>query len=122
MKMYKSIDDHIKSFPEKQQAMLMEIRETVKQLAPDAIETISYGIPTFKLNGKNLVHFAGYKTHLGFYPTAKGIDIFKEELKPYATGKGTLQFSWDQPLPLALIVKIVKFRIKEITSEKGGDE
>jgi len=114
MQRYKSFDDHIKSFPEKQQAMLFEIRDTIKHLAPDSEEVISYGIPTFKLNGKNLVHFSGYKNHIGFYPTAKGVDKFSEELKPYATGKGTLQFSWDMPLPLALIVKIVKYRIAEI--------
>ncbi len=115
MKMYASIDAHIKSFPEKEQAMLIEIRETIRKIVPDAVETISYGIPTFKLNGKNLVHFAGYKTHVGFYPSPNGMKEFEKDLAPYASGKGTAQFSLKEPLPLWLITKIVKFRARELS-------
>lgn len=112
--MYTSIDEHINSFPEKERSMLIHIREIVHSIAPDAVETISYGIPTFKLNGKNLLHFAGYKNHIGFYPSPNGMEAFKNELEPYASGKGTAQFPWDKPLPVGLIKKIVMFRVEEL--------
>ncbi len=115
MKMYSSIEEHISSFPPDRQKILEKIRETIHRACPEASETIKYGIPTFQLNGKNMVHFAGYAGHIGFYPSPNGMDEFKEELKPYAGGKGTAQFSWDKPIPYDLITKITKFRASELT-------
>ena len=97
--------------------LLEQMRQTIQKAAPDAIEAISYGIPTFKLK-RNLVHFGGFKEHIGFYPAPKGIEAFKDELKLYITGKGTLQFPIDKPLPLQLIEKIVKFRVEQNLENK----
>lgn len=108
----KNIDDHIALFPASTQVLLKQIKATVKKAAPDAEEAISYGIPTFKLNG-NLVHFAGYKNHIGFYPGAAGIEAFKKELSVYKGAKGSVQFPLGKPLPLTLITRIVKFRVKQ---------
>lgn len=110
MKPTSTIDEHITQFPIATQKKLQEIRELVRSLAPGAIETISYGIPTFKLNG-NLVHFAGYANHIGFYPGSEAIEVFKYELVGYKTSKGTVQFPLDRPLPLDLIRKITLFRV-----------
>lgn len=96
--------------------MLESIRITIRKAAPDATEAISYAIPTFKLNG-NLVHFAAFKNHIGFYPTPTGIEEFEKELSVYKQGKGSVQFPIDKPLPLDLISKIVKYRIRK-NSEK----
>lgn len=112
-----NIDEYIAGFPKDVQKKLEEMRATIRKSAPEAEEAISYAIPTFKLNG-NLVHFAGYKNHIGFYPAPRGIEAFKKELAAYEGGKGTVQFPLDQPLPLTLISKIVKFRVKE-NLEKG---
>ena len=109
---FQSIDEYIKAFPEDVQPILKGLRAAIKAAAPGAGETISYGIPTFTLNG-NLVHFAAYKNHIGFYPTSSGIRAFKKELSPYKTSTGTVQFAIDKPLPLALISKIVRFRVAE---------
>jgi uncharacterized protein YdhG (YjbR/CyaY superfamily) len=109
---YKTIDEYIKSFPDDIQIILKKIRETIRKAAPEATETISYQMPAFKLNG-NLVWFAAFKNHIGFYPIPSGIEAFKEEVSPYATGKGTLQFPLDKPIPYDLIEKIVTFRAKE---------
>lgn len=114
MKMYASIDEHISSFPLERQVILTKIRETIHKACPTTTEAIKYGIPTFQLNSKNLVHFAGYEGHIGFYPSPNGMEEFKDELKPYASGAGTAQFSWDKEFPYDLIAKIVKFRAKEI--------
>jgi uncharacterized protein YdhG (YjbR/CyaY superfamily) len=92
--------------------LLAELRTTIKASAPEAIEKISYQIPTFYLNG-NFVHFAGFKNHIGFYPTSSGIEAFKRELAIYPGAKGTVRFPLNQPLPLDLISKIVKFRVAE---------
>jgi uncharacterized protein YdhG (YjbR/CyaY superfamily) len=108
----KNIDDYIAAFPGDVQELLQIIRTTIQQAAPDATEAIAYAIPTFKLNG-NLVHFGGYKSHIGFYPAPMGIEAFKEETAQYETGKGTLQFPIDKPLPLDLITRIVKFRVEK---------
>jgi uncharacterized protein YdhG (YjbR/CyaY superfamily) len=108
----RSIDDYIKTFPKDVQEKLQALRKTIKKAAPGAEETISYGIPTFDLGG-HLVHFAAYKKHIGFYPTSSGIRAFKKELSLYKTSKGTVQFPVDKPLPLALIARIVKFRVAE---------
>lgn len=113
MKNYKNIDEYIKTFPKDVQSKLQEIRNLVKKLAPTAIETISYGMPTFKLNGKNLVHFAGYKSHIGFYPTPSALTAFEKDLSAYKTSKGTAQFKLNEDLPLKLIEQMVKFRIEE---------
>ena len=107
---YKDIDGYIKLFPENTNKVLEQIRQTIKKAAPNATEAIAYGIPTFKLNG-NLVHFAGYDKHIGFYPGAAGIKDFEKDLTAYKTSKGTVQFPLDQKLPLALITKIVKYRV-----------
>lgn len=107
-----SIEKYISNFPKDVQILLKSIRETIQKSAPNAEETIKYGIPTFVLNG-NLVHFGGYKNHIGFYPTPSGIEAFKKELSMYKNAKGSVRFPIDKPLPLNLITKIVKFRIKE---------
>jgi uncharacterized protein YdhG (YjbR/CyaY superfamily) len=108
----KHIDGYIAGFPHDVQEILKRIRTTIKTVAPDAEETIKYQIPTFVLNG-NLVHFAAFKNHIGFYPTPSGIEEFKDELSPYQSAKGSVQFPIDKPIPLSLIEKIVKFRAKE---------
>ncbi|EMJ99469.1 MULTISPECIES: iron chaperone [unclassified Leptospira] len=109
---FQSIDEYIKTFPEEVQAILQELRKTIRETAPDANEKISYQIPTFYLNG-NLVHFAAYKNHIGFYPGASGIAKFKKEIDKYKNAKGSVQFPIDQPLPFDLVRKIVKFRVGE---------
>ncbi|SDD96186.1 Uncharacterized conserved protein YdhG, YjbR/CyaY-like superfamily, DUF1801 family [Pricia antarctica] len=108
-----TIDSYIAGFPKDVQTVLKEIRMTIKKTAPEAEETISYGMPAFKLNGKPLVYLAGYKSHIGFYATPMGHDRFKKELSGYKQGKGSVQFPLDEPLPLDLISKIVVFRVEE---------
>ena len=108
---YKTVDEYISTFPKDIQSILKKFRQTIQKEAPKSIETISYGMPTFKLNGKNLVHFAAFKHHLGFFPTPSGIDALEKETKPYRTGKGTMQFPFDKPVPWELIKKVVKFRV-----------
>ena len=112
MKNYSTIDEYIRSFPKAIQATLEKLRKTIHKAAPDATEAIAYGIPTFKLYG-NLVHFGGYKNHIGFYPAPSGIEEFQNELAIYQTGKGTIAFPLDQPIPYDLVTKIVKFRVKK---------
>ena len=107
-----TIDEYIATFPADIQDILQKVRETIKTDAPQATEAISYGMPTFKLAG-NLVHFGAFKTHLGFYPIPSGLEQFKEELAQYKGGKGSVQFPFDQPMPYALITKIVEFRVTE---------
>lgn len=111
-----SMDEYIAGLPKNIQKLLEEIRATIKAAAPGAEETINYGIPTFTLNG-NLVHFAAFKNHIGFYPTPSGIEAFKKELSIYEGAKGSVQFPLDKPLPLDLVTRIVKFRVEE-NSEK----
>ena len=108
----KTIDEYIAGFPREVQEILEEIRETIRAAAPDAEETISYQIPTFTLNG-NLVHFAAFKKHIGFYPTSTGIEKFKKQLAAYEGAKGTVRFPLDKPIPFALIGRITRFRVKE---------
>ena len=109
----RTIDEYIAGFPPDIQKVLQEVRATIKQAAPEAEETISYAIPTFTLNKKYLVYFAGYKNHIGLYATPTGNEAFKKELSLYKTGKGSIQFPLDKPMPLELITKIVRFRVKE---------
>jgi len=107
-----NIDEYIAGFPKDVQKILEQIRTTVKQAAPEAEETISYAMPAFKLQG-NLVYFAAFKNHIGFYALPTGNEAFKKELSTYKTGKGSIQFPLDKPMPLDLVTRIVKFRIKE---------
>jgi uncharacterized protein YdhG (YjbR/CyaY superfamily) len=106
------IDEYIAGFPTDVQRILQEIRRIIRTAAPDAEEAIKYRMPTFVLNG-NLVHFAAFEKHVGFYPTPSGIEEFKDELSAYHNAKGSVQFPLDKPIPFGLIRKIVKFRVKE---------
>lgn len=108
----KTADEYISVYPKNVRDILEDIRKTIKHAAPKAVETINYGIPTFTLNG-NLVHFAAFKNHIGFYPAPSGIKAFKKELSVYKGAKGSVQFPIDKPMPLKLIYKIVKYRVKE---------
>ncbi len=112
MKTFADINEYISEFPEEIKEILEQIRETIRQAAPEAKEAIKYGMPTFVLNG-NLVHFAAFKNHIGFYPAPSGIDAYIDELAAYRTGKGTIQFPINQPIPYDLIAKVVKFRVEE---------
>lgn len=118
MQSYKTIDEYVKTFPKEIREILEKIRKTVKSAAPNAEEAIRYGMPTYRLNG-NLVHFAAYGTHIGFYPTPSGITAFKVELSPYITGKGTVRFPLDKSIPYDLIKKVVQFRVKENSSKSA---
>lgn len=113
-----TIDAYIAGFPKDVQDILQQVRATIQQSAPDAGEKISYGIPTFTLHGKNLVHFAAFKHHIGFYATPTGQEAFRKALSVYKTGKGSVQFPLDQPMPLGLITRIVQFRVKEVTARR----
>jgi uncharacterized protein YdhG (YjbR/CyaY superfamily) len=112
----KDIDQYISAFPPEVQSILNQVRATIRQAAPEAKETIKYAIPTFELQG-NLVHFAAFKNHLGFYPVPSGLEAFEQELAPYKQGKGSVQFPIDQPMPLDLITRIVRFRVGENESK-----
>lgn len=108
--MKNEIDNYISAFPKETQIVLQQVRESIKKIVPEAEEALKYGIPTFVLNG-NLVHFGGFKNHIGFYPVPSGIKAFKKELAIYKQGKGSIQFPLDKPMPLQLISRIVKFRV-----------
>ncbi len=108
----KNIDEYIAEFPPETQAILQKVRTTIREAAPEAQETINYAIPTFTLKG-NLVHFAGFKSHIGFYPTPTGIAKFKAELAAYESAKGSVKFPLEKPIPYELIREIVKFRVQE---------
>jgi len=107
-----TIDEYIAGFPREVQEILEKIRTTIREAAPDAEEAIKYQIPTFTLQG-DLVHFAAFQKHIGFYPTPTGIDKFKNELSVYEGAKGSVRFPLDKPIPFALISEIVQFRVKE---------
>lgn len=107
------IDQYILQFPEETRDILNKIRALIKENAPEAIESIAYGMPAYKLNKKPLVYFAAYKTHIGFYATPSGHEAFKEELSKYKQGKGSVQFLLNQPIPYDLIMRMVKFRVSE---------
>jgi uncharacterized protein YdhG (YjbR/CyaY superfamily) len=115
--MAKSVDEYIAGFPSETRAVLEEMRTLVRSVAPEATETISYAIPTFDLNGRHLVHFAGFAKHVGLYPTPSGVETFKEALRPYKTGKGSAQFPLGQPLPAELIRRIVEFRAEQVAGK-----
>jgi uncharacterized protein YdhG (YjbR/CyaY superfamily) len=107
-----SIDEYISAFPDDVQKKLQEVREAIQQAAPNAKEVISYSMPAFKMKGI-LVYFAAFSQHIGFYPTASGIAAFQDEISIYKNAKGSVQFPLNKPIPLSLIRKIVKFRVKE---------
>lgn len=117
---FDSIDEYIAAFPEDTQKILEELRATIKAAAPEAGEKISYGIPTFTLNDKYLIYFAGWKNHISIYPIPTGSEAFNKEVSQYVAGKGTLKFLLDKPLPLKLITKIVKLKVAE--NLKGTDK
>ena len=110
MKTFANINEYVLSFPKETQMLLEQMRMTIQKAAPNATESMKYGMPTFELMG-NLVHFAAYKHHIGFYPAPSGIIAFKDELKTYVTSKGAIQFPQGQAFPLELIKKIVEFRV-----------
>src|SRR6476661_1064055 len=110
--MFKSIDEYILQFPHEVQEKLKRLRKVIKESAPDAEEKISYQMPTFAMHG-NLVHFAAYKKHIGFYPAASGVAAFTDKLVEYKTSKGAIQFPIDKPLPYELIKEIVRYRVDE---------
>lgn len=114
-----TIDTYIAGFPESIQELLQQVRLIVRNAAPGAEEAICYGIPTLKLNG-NLVHFAAFKNHIGFYPALQGLDAFKEELAHYKGAKGSVQFPLDQPLPLDLITRITEYRVGQNLAKVGA--
>ena len=109
-----TIDEYIAGFSEKVQDILQQIRRVIHEAAPDATEAISYAIPTFKLRGKNLIHFAAFKDHIGLYATPAGHAVFAEELSRYQSGKGSVQFPLSEPMPLELINHIVRFRVEQV--------
>jgi len=109
----KSVDEYISGFPSDKQKIMESVRSVIRKSVPDVEETISYNMPAYKLNGKYLVYFAGYDKHIGFYPLPSGMEEFKSEFSNYKTGKGSIQFPIDEPMPLELIKKIVEFRKKE---------
>ncbi len=116
-----TIDEYISGFPPDIQAILQNIRSTIRQAAPDATEKISYQMPTFYLNG-NLVHFAAFKKHIGLYPTPSGIETFQDELAPYLKAKGSIQFPLDKPIPYELIARIAALRVQENLAEAARKE
>jgi len=108
-----TINEYIAGFPEDTQGILNQVRATIRRAAPDAVESIGYGMPAYKLNGRPLVYLAGFKNHIGFYATPTGHSAFAKELSKYKQGKGSVQFPIDQPMPLELIAQIVEFRVIE---------
>lgn len=116
-KQFKTIDEYIDTFPKKVEYILQKLRQTTKQSAPKAEETISYQIPTFKLKG-NLVHFAAYKNYIGFYPKSSAIEAFKKELSQYEIAKGSIEFPINKPIAFDPVRKIVEYRVKENLDKK----
>jgi uncharacterized protein YdhG (YjbR/CyaY superfamily) len=115
---FTTIDAYIASFPKEVQGILEKIRQTIRKAAPGAVQAISYQIPTFKLHGNNLVHFAAWKDHIGLYATPSGNTMFKKELSQYKVAKGSIQFPLDEPIPYDLVTKIALFRVKETQVKK----
>ena len=109
----KTVDEYISSFPLAVQTLLKKIRAVVKKHAPEAVESVSYGMPTYKINGKPMVYCAGYKNHIGFYATPTGHEAFAEELSHYKQGKGSVQFPLDKPMPYGLMGRMVRWRVEE---------
>lgn len=114
MRLSKTISDHIAGCAPPTRRMLQQLRRTIRATVPEATETVRYGIPTFQVHGKNLVHFAGYEHHIGFYPGSRPIEAFRSELKGYKTSRGTVQFPLDRPLPLQLVKKMVRYAMDRL--------
>jgi len=117
-KKFETIDEYIESFPENVQSGLEKLRETVREAAPEAAESVTYDMPTFKLNGQRLVYFSAWKNHIGFYSIPEGNEAFRKEPSSYAGEKGSLRFQLDKPIPYDLVKKIVMFRMKEIQQKE----
>ena len=115
---YETIDEYISNFSPEIQEKLIKLRKAIREAAPDAREKIGYRMPTFTLDGKNLVHFAAFDNHIGFYPTPSGIETFKQELSAYKGAKGSVQFPMDMPIPYELVSRIVRFRVDEVMKQK----
>ena len=113
MEKFETVDSYISSFDGRKKSILSDFRKKIKSLSPTSVESMSYGMPSYKLNNKPLVYFAAFKEHIGFFPTPSGIDALEEETKPYRSGKGTLQFKLDKPIPWDLVEKIVKYRVSQ---------
>jgi uncharacterized protein YdhG (YjbR/CyaY superfamily) len=117
-KQFKTVDEYIATFPDSVRAVLEEIRRTIKELAPEATEAISYQLPTFKLRGRNLIHFGAWQDHIGIYPVPTGTESFRKELAPYVKGKGTIQFQLSDPIPYDLVKKIVALRVEDVSKKE----
>ena len=115
---FETIDEYIESFPENVESVLEKLRATVQEAAPEAVESIGYDMPTFKLNGERLVYFSAWKNHIGLYSIPEGNEAFRKELSPYAGEKGSPRFPLDKPIPYDLVKKIVMLRMKEIRQKK----
>lgn len=113
-KSFRTVDEYIGQFPENIQTILQKIRTTIQHIASGSEETISYGMPTYKLNGKNMVHFAAFTHHIGFYPTPSAVDAYHKEISQYKSAKGSIQFPLDKPIPYDLIKQITEFRKSEL--------
>jgi uncharacterized protein YdhG (YjbR/CyaY superfamily) len=113
----KNVDDYIERYPKDVQAVLRKLRAVIRKAAPEAAETISYQIPAYKL-GRDLVYFAAFTDHISFFPTSSGVSKFKKELRDCRTSKGTIQFPLDRPIPYGLVMRITKFRRKEVMEKK----
>lgn len=113
MKKIQTIDDYIALFPSNVQTLLTKMRTVIRKEAPKATETINYGIPTFKLNGKNLVHFGAFKKHVGFYPGSEAMEYFDKDLAKYKRAKGSVQFLFEEKIPVELVKKIVEYRVEQ---------
>ena len=118
-KVYGDVNEYIKGFPAGTRIKLTEMRKLIKKYAPDAEETIGYNMPAYRLHGV-LVYFAGYKNHIGFYPAPTGVKTFEKDLAPYKTGKGSVQFPLDKPMPLGLITKIIQYQMKRNAGKVKG--
>lgn len=118
---FQSIDEYIAACPPESQAYLQEIRKLIRRLVPDAKERISYQIAAFERNGKNIIHFAGWKKHVSLYPVPAGSEAFERQIKPYVSDKGTVKFPLDEPLPLKLIERVVKLHLEANNKLTKGD-
>ncbi len=117
-KQFETINEYVEAFPESVRTILDKLRATVRKAAPEAVESISYDMPTFKLDGKRLVYFSAWKNHIGFYSIPEGNEAFRKQLSPYSGPKGSLRFPLEKPIPYDLVKKIVTLRLKEIQKEK----
>ena len=117
-KQFKTIDQYIKTFPVNVQRILERIRQTIQKAAPEAVETISYQMPTFNLDGQYLIYFSAWKNHIGVYPIPSGDEAFKKKVTPYIGAKSTIRFPITEPIPYDLVKQIVKFRIRENQQKK----